>query len=84
MQKKTYVDELEKLSDAEILREIAYHQKRAALNLVFVTYFIVISLVVSAVAYVVITDRLKEVAEKADHEQRLLEQQRRINEANGW
>ena len=84
MQKKNYVEKLEKLSDTELLREIAYYQKRSALNLVFVTYFIVISLVVSAVAYVVINNRLQEVAEKANYEQRLLEQQRRINEANGW
>jgi len=84
MQKKNYVEKLEKLSDTELLREIAYYQKRSALNLVFVTYFIVISLVVSAVAYVVINNRLQEVAKKANYGQRLLEQQRRINEANGW
>ena len=82
MSKQANLEKLEKLTDSELLKHIAYYQKRTALNLVFLTYLIIGSFILSAVTFVVSANNLEQAASKADHEQRLLEQQRRINEAN--
>lgn len=76
MEKKTQYILLEKMTEKELLMAIAYYQKRAALNLVFVTCFIVVSSFVSALAYFALTDRMQKATEKVAFEQRLLEQYR--------